>query len=155
MKDDKIKVLIRRADQEPAVEVIDNTLKAKQEIVGGYIEMPYNPDFSADLQIVCDEEGKFKNDPKPNVYWGDYDVIMGDIFFVGISDEGESISLTPAQIDEAKKWIKDNDASGISAAGIDGGSLAEVILDLYSDINLGNNPAETIKCKFKGAGMEM
>jgi hypothetical protein len=42
---DLIKVLVRRAGQEPTVEVIENTLAAKQKIVGGMIEMPYNPDF--------------------------------------------------------------------------------------------------------------
>lgn len=136
MKDDKIKVLIRRAGQEPTVEIIPNTLKAKQEIVGGWIEMPHNPEFSEGLQIVCDEEGKFKTDPKPNVYWGDYDVIFGNIFFVAINDEGEDISLTPKQIDEAKKWIIENDASGIIDSGVDDSSLAETFLESHREIEM-------------------
>ena len=140
----KIKVLIRRACQEPVVEDVDNSLESMQKLVGGYIEMPYNPAFSKGLQIVCNEEGKFAEDPKPNVYWGDYDVIFGDIVFVGINNEGEDISLTSNQIAEAKEWISNNDASEISNSGIDGGDLVNVILDLYSDINKKNNAPEKI-----------
>jgi hypothetical protein len=155
---DPIKVLVRRAGQEPTVETIENTLAAKQKIVGGMIEMPYNPDFSESLQIVCNEEGKFVNDPEPNVRWGDYDIVFGDIFFVAIDGEGGTISLTPEQIDEAKKWIAENDASGMTDAGIDGGELVDVILDLYSDLNSGNDSG-SVKNKTKGrakdSGTEM
>jgi len=151
---DPIKILVRRAGQEPTVEVIDNTLKAKQDIVGGMIEMPYNPDFSRGLQIVCDEEGKFADDPKPNVYWGDYDIMFGDIFFVGVDENsGSTISLTPEQITEAKQWIAENDASGLTDMGVDGGDLTEVILDLYADLNREAGYKE--KGKNKDAGAEM
>lgn len=116
-QDGKIKVLVRRVGQEPTVESIDNTLEAQQKIVGGYIEMPYNPELSKDLKIVINEEGKFADDPKPNVFWGDHDVIYGDILFVNVDENsGETISLTPEQIDEAKKWIINNDASGFDGA---------------------------------------
>jgi hypothetical protein len=96
------------------VEEIGRTLEALQKIVGGRIEMLDNPDFSEGLQIVCDEENKLVNDPQPNVYWGDYDAVCGDILFVGIDGEGETVSLTPKQIDEAKKWIATNDASPVN-----------------------------------------
>jgi hypothetical protein len=152
---DPIKVLVRRAGQDPAVEVIENTLAAKQKIVGGMIEMPYNPDFSEGLQIVCDEEGKFAGDPKPNVRWGDYDVMFGDIFFVGIDENtGDTISLTPEQIDEAKKWIAENDASGFAGmSAMDlaaantfvAGDLDKIIADLYDEIYA--KPGKTEKDK--------
>ncbi len=147
---DPIKVLVRRVGQEPTVEVIENDLRSKQKLVGGYIEMPYNPDFSEGLQIVCNEEGKFAEEPKPNVYWGDYDVIFGDIFFVGIGDEGEDISLTPDQISEAKEWIEMNDASGIGDSGMGGAAVVELIMDNYSEINAVSKPK-----KEKSRDMEM
>lgn len=157
-----IKVLVRRTGQEPTVEVIENDLRSKQKIVGGYIEMPYNPDFSEGLQIVCNEEGKFADDPKPNVHWGDYDIIFGDILFVGIDDEGDDISLMPEQIDEAKKWIAENEASGYDGMG-DGsasaaasvvfvGSLDDVIKDFYADIK--SEPTKATH-KNKDKGFEM
>ena len=159
MKNDKIKVLIRRAGQEPTVEVIDNTLNAKQAIVGGMIEMPYNPEFSSGLYIVCNEEGKFVDDPKPNVYWGDYDIIYGDIFFVANDENsGESVSLTPEQIDEAKGWIADNDASGFEGAdAIDLATMEVYAVESYDDLIARMNLAPDTKPKGKGksAGAEM
>jgi hypothetical protein len=157
---DPIKVLVRRAGQEPTVEVIENDLLSKQNIVGGMIEMPHNPAFSNGLQIVCNEEGKFLDDPKPNVYWGDYDVVCGDILFVGIDDNsGDTVSLTPEQIAEAKAWIKENDASEITEANIDHRELAEVIVDLYADIGIldidPTNGKATVKGKEKDKGSEM
>jgi hypothetical protein len=152
---DPIKVLVRKAGQEPTVEVIENTLAAKQKLVGGMIEMPYNPDFPEGLQIVCNEEGKFTDDPKPNVHWGDYDIIFGDIFFVGIdNNEGETISLLPKQIDEAKKWIADNDASQIAETNIDHRDLIDVIEDLYADMNL-SAPDKPTKKNGRNSGVEM
>jgi len=151
---DPIKVLVRRTGQEPSVEVVENHFKTLQNLVGGNIEMPYNPDFSEGLQIVCNEEGKFVSDPKPNVYWGNCNIIFGDIVFVGIGNEGENISLTPEQITEAKEWIDNNNASDISGL-VDGGDLANVILDLYSDINAEINPDKPVKGKIKSSGTEM
>jgi hypothetical protein len=110
MKEERISILVRRVGQEPAVETITNHLTAMQEIVGGNIEMPFNPDLP-DLQIVCNEDGKFLADVKPNVHWGDLDVIFGDIFFVGTNKYGESVSITPEQIKQAKKFIAENDAT--------------------------------------------
>jgi hypothetical protein len=108
---DPIKVLVKKAGQEPTIEIIENDLHTLQVIVGGYIEMPYNPDLPSNLQIVCNEEGKFIENAKPNVRWGDYDVIFGDVLSVGIGSEGETISLTPKRIIKAKEWIAENDAS--------------------------------------------
>jgi hypothetical protein len=110
MKEGTIKILVRRAGQEPTVETIRNHFTAMQEIVGGTIQMPYNPDLK-DVQMVCNDEGKFLEDAQPNVRWGDYDVIFGDIFFVGTNKAGGSVSLTEAQIAKARKFIADNDAS--------------------------------------------
>jgi len=113
MKDSTIKVLVRKVGQEPAVEVIENNCKALQSIVGGNFEMPYNPEFKTGLKIVCNLEGKFAQDPKPNIYWGDGDIIFGDICFVG-EKKGKTVSLSPEQIAETKQFIEDNDASEIN-----------------------------------------
>lgn len=115
MKDKKISVLVKRTGEPATVVVIDNTLAAKQELVGGMIEIPYNPEFEeSGIALVCNEEGKFSDDPKPNVYWGDTDVVYGDIFFTAFDDDGEAISLSPEQIEAAKDFISENDASAFS-----------------------------------------
>jgi hypothetical protein len=151
-----IKVLVRRAGRQPTVEVIDNTLEAKQKIVGGMIEMPYNPAFSEGLQIVCNEEGKFADDPKPNVYWGDIDIMFGDILFVGVDEStGETVSLTPEQIKEATAWIAENDASGATDSGFTGGELSGIIMDLYADLNRENNYGNNRDGNGKNSGAEM
>lgn len=111
MKNNKIRVLIKRVGQPASVEEIENTLDALQEIVGGDIEIPYNPDLPEGVQLVCNEEGKYADDPQPNIYWGDSDVIYGDMFFMSHNKKGEAISLTEQQIEQAKQFAEENDAS--------------------------------------------
>ena len=116
MKEKTITVLVRKPWQEPTLETVENSLKTMQGLVGGLIEMPGNPEFSEGLQIVCDEEGKYRDEPQPNVKWGDYDTIFGTIVFVGIGEEGEDKSLTEAQIAEAKAWIAKNKIAPVTLA---------------------------------------
>lgn len=107
---DKIKILVKRVGQPPSIENIENDFRAMQNIVGGLIEIPYNPELPEGVDLVCNEEGKFSAEPQPNIYWGDSDIIFGDIFFVGARN-GEHISITPKQIEQAIKFIEENDAS--------------------------------------------
>ena len=56
MNDSKIKVLLVEPEKYPKEIVIDDSLEAMQEVVGGDIEeyMPYDDDVA----IICNEEGK-------------------------------------------------------------------------------------------------
>ena len=60
-KETKIKVLLVEPNSYPRVIEIEDTLEAKQRIVGGYIEMivPYEDDVA----IICNEEGKINGLP--------------------------------------------------------------------------------------------
>jgi hypothetical protein len=98
---EKIKVLLVKVGEEPKVVEIENTLEAKQKIVGGYIEMAQPPIHGDSAVIICNEEGKLMG-LKPNRYLLDrngvpYDVVCGDFIIVdapfdsddfgGLSDE--------------------------------------------------------------------
>lgn len=98
----ELRILLKRVNEEPEVITIENTLKAKQKLVSGLIEVvPYNED----TLIICNEEGKILN-MLPNLLF-DYDFIAGDCFFVGDDyKNGNFKSLTDEQIEKLKKVIK-------------------------------------------------
>ena len=74
---EKIRILYKEVGKEPQIMFIDNTLEAKQELVGGLIEVvPYE-----DVLIICNEEGKLLNMP-PNLVF-EYDYIAGNCFVIG------------------------------------------------------------------------
>ena len=56
MNDTKIKVLLVEPEKYPKEIVIDDSLEAMQEVVGGDIE-EYMP-FEDEVAIICNEEGK-------------------------------------------------------------------------------------------------
>lgn len=94
MKKEKLKILLKKVGYEPEIKFIDNTLKAKQKIVGGLIEVL---DFEDDTLIVCNEEGKILNLPPNTIF--DMDYIAGDYFVVGNDFENADFkSLTDEQI---------------------------------------------------------
>ena len=55
----KIKVLVVEPNELPKEEMIENTLKAKQELVGGDIEY-VSRDYYSDVIFICNEEGKLR-----------------------------------------------------------------------------------------------
>lgn len=99
----KLKVIFKEVGKEPVVMEIDDTLEAKQELVGGLIEIvPYKDD----LLLVCNEEGKITN-LKPNLQF-DYDYIAGNCFIVGDDYENSGFkSIEESQIEEIKKDLED------------------------------------------------
>lgn len=73
----KIRILYKEVGKEPQIMFIENTLEAKQKLVGGLIEVvPYE-----DVLIICNEEGKLLNMP-PNLVF-EYDYIAGNCFVIG------------------------------------------------------------------------
>lgn len=97
----KMRVLYKKVGENPVVKIINASLEAKQELVGGLIEVvPYE-----DVLIICNEEGKILNMP-PNVVF-DYDYIAGDFFVIGDDYEhGDFKSLTKDEIEYYKKDLE-------------------------------------------------
>ena len=97
----KIKVLLVKPNEIPEEIEIENTLEAKQKIVGGYIEQAYLPNDDS-VVLICNEEGKISGMPL-NRYIG-HDIIAGPFLIVGDDYEnGEYISLTEQQIKKYKE----------------------------------------------------
>lgn len=75
---------------------IENTLEAKQHLVGGYIECVYLPNDES-VVLICNEEGKI-NGMKLNRDIG-HDIIAGPFLILGDDYEnGDFKSLTDDQI---------------------------------------------------------
>lgn len=95
--ENKIRVLYVEPGKLPKEMLIDNTLEAKQHLVGdGYIECVYLPNDN-DIVLICNEEGKI-NHMKWNRDIG-YDVIAGPFIIAGDDYEnGDFKSLTDDQV---------------------------------------------------------
>lgn len=91
----KLRIVVCEPSKEPEVKVINNSLKAMQEVVGGYIEVFPFPIGDDHIRLVCNEEGKL-NYSEAVLMIGD-EVICGTAFFVG--EKGDSfVSLTDMDI---------------------------------------------------------
>lgn len=100
---EKLKILYKETGKKPQVMEIENTLEAKQKLVGGLIEVVTYKD---DMVLICNEEGKVYDMP-PNVVF-DNDYIAGNFFVVGDDyDNADFKSLTDKQILEAKQDLID------------------------------------------------
>lgn len=101
----KIKVLIKEPDKEPYVKEIEDTLEAKQEIVGGLIELVRIPCLK-NVDLYVNEE--FLIEQLPGNFWvGEYENCMcGNCLFIGYDDkEDEYVDLTDKQINKIKKYV--------------------------------------------------
>ncbi len=99
----KLKVIFKEVGKKPIVIEVDDTLEAKQKLVGGLIEViPYKDN----LLLICNEEGKIMN-LKPNLQF-DYDYIAGNCFIVGDDHENSGFkSVEENQIEDIKKDLED------------------------------------------------
>ena len=77
---EKIKVLLVKSYELPIEMEIENTLEAKQKLVGGNIECVY-PRYDDDVLFICNDEGKI-NGMGLNREIG-HDVIYGPFLVVG------------------------------------------------------------------------
>ncbi|MGN1299454.1 MAG: DUF3846 domain-containing protein [Candidatus Scatovivens sp.] len=96
----KIRVLYKEVGQIPKMMLIDNTLRAKQKLVGGLIEVVQ---YDEDVVLVCNEEGKILNMP-PNLVF-DYDYIAGNCFVIG--DDYERGEFRSLSFEEIEKYTKE------------------------------------------------
>ena len=60
-----MRIVIVRPGKPAVEEIIDNTLENMQQAVGGYIEV-LHPFSDERICLVCNEEGKFLSEMKPN-----------------------------------------------------------------------------------------
>lgn len=96
MIEEKIKCLLVKPYELPQEIEIDNTLEAKQKLVGGWIEQAFLPKDDS-VVLICNEEGKI-NGMKANRDIG-HDIIFGPFLIVGNDFEnGAYKSLTNEQI---------------------------------------------------------
>lgn len=95
----KIRILYKEIGKEPQIMFIENTLEAKQKLVGGLIEVvPYE-----DVLIICNEEGKLLNMP-PNLVF-EYDYIAGNCFVIG--DDYKNADFKSLTDEEILKYRED------------------------------------------------
>ena len=100
-----MRVLVIEPECRPEVREIDDSLKAMQEIVGGYIQPIYLDDSVA---LVCNDEGKVMNLPLNRGLRDKngqiYDIVSGTFFLCGApADSDHFTSLTPEQMERYQK----------------------------------------------------
>ncbi len=100
----KIAVLGLRVNEPLKIEVIENELKALQDYVGGIIEIVR---IREDIGFICDGNGKIFN-KEPNFLLDRYrDVIVGDVLFVALTEDGDTKSLTREQMNFVENFLRD------------------------------------------------
>ena len=92
---DKLRVIRKEPNQDPEIIVIDDTLKAMQKEVLGYIE---SVTIATDTVVICNEEGLLIGLP-PNCDFGSHSFV-GTILVVGT--DGEEF----ADIPDERFWMK-------------------------------------------------
>ena len=97
-----MKVLVVRPMELPAVQEIDHTLSAMQELVGGTIQAVYP--FDDPVALIANDEGKLLGLPLNRALRDEegeiYDVIAGTFFICGAPPDSESFaSLADEQMD--------------------------------------------------------
>lgn len=106
MNIEKIKCLLVEPYELPKEIEIENTLEAKQHLVGGYIECVYLPNDN-NVVLICNEEGKI-NGLRLNRDIG-HDIISGPFLIVGEDYEKSGFkSLTDDQLLRYKMRFDEN-----------------------------------------------
>ena len=85
---------------------IDNTLESLQNIVGGYIEIPFLSEtfYEYDIDMIINEEGKLIDGMNPEIVVlkkgteNILDIVYGNILFASHDNEGETVGLDEEQI---------------------------------------------------------
>ena len=103
MTEKTINVLVIEPGKVPYEKQIPDTLEAKQQIVGGYIEALYPYDDM--VALVCNEEGKLTGQPLNRALLDEnkklYDIIAGTFFICGLSED-DFASLPPDMMEKYK-----------------------------------------------------
>lgn len=101
-----MKIIVVKPFTQPTVEEIENTLEAKQKIVGGYIEAVYP--WVDEVALICNEEGKINGLPINRFLWNEdgqpIDYIAGTFFICGAPLDSEDFTSIPDELID--KYIK-------------------------------------------------
>lgn len=115
MTNKTIRGVLKNPGESPKVHNVPVGLKGLQDAVGGCIDAPYMPGLNeAGVTMWIHDEGKCEG--KPGNFWiyDDQDFVAGSAFFTGHDDEGETVSLTPAQERKVLAFLATvRDASGV------------------------------------------
>jgi hypothetical protein len=93
-----IQIITKRVGLPIQFETIEHTLENMQKIVGGSLDSVWLPE---NIIMWVDDEGLLKESPLNLITYVDgkeVHYIAGDVFFAGIDNEGETISLTEEQM---------------------------------------------------------
>lgn len=104
-----LKVAILNVNEDLVVKKIETNLESLQEIVGGLIEYVYINDT---LSVVINEEGKLMQ-LEPQLKFGRYDYLCGNIIFIRVNDELQNEDLTDEDISYIQEYISENKLSDI------------------------------------------
>ena len=103
-----ITVVIKQPTQPPMIRQIENCLQSLQSAVDGYIESCSIPVDGA--VAYCNDEGLLDGLPE-NIDHPDYGLIVGTIIVTGVDEDGETISLTDKQVEEAIRVLSEMDVA--------------------------------------------
>lgn len=107
-KPEKIKVIIVEPKKEPYMKEIYNTLRDKQEIVGGLIQC-VSSFFSSktNYDFIVNEEGKMEDLPKNRIIWDGSEIIRGNMIVAKVDDSiCDYVSLSDEEINYLISKIK-------------------------------------------------
>ena len=98
---ESIRVLYKQPGMPAVPKIIENTLEASQQLVGGFIEVH---NLKRPFCLVCNEEGRLQDLP-PNVYIEGVGWIVGPIFIAKSPDE-DFTTMTMEDIRTVTDWMK-------------------------------------------------
>ena len=108
-----MKVLVL-SNGELKVKEITNTLEDLQNIVGGYIEIPFLSEkfYENGIDIIINDEGKFIEGLQPEIAVVKHgtntilDIVYGNCIFASHDAEGETVALNDKQIKIVMEELK-------------------------------------------------
>lgn len=116
MKPKQINVLVVEPKTEPYVKTIDNTLRAQQNIVNGYIEpidLSYDMRTGRKVSFCVNEEGKMNDLPTNRIMIimmeankAYMDEIKGTFYVNAWDRHGDSVGLTEEEIQEFTQYFR-------------------------------------------------
>ena len=106
-----MKVLIVEPEKAAYEMEIEDSLEAKQKIVGGLIQAVYP--YKEQVALVCNDEGKLMDLPLNRALRDEkgnpYDIIAGTFFICGLSEDNFD-SLSPELMEKFKEKFKTPEA---------------------------------------------
>jgi len=103
-------IVVKEVGQAAEAREVELSYEAMCKIVDGYLQMIYVNMDGHELTFWCNEEGKVHNLPVNFVFPASTgtlpgDTANGDVFVCDTDEEGESIGLSPEQVEAALAWF--------------------------------------------------